>query len=365
MPQLTNRLPWLAACGVLALSIGGCNRGGPAPGAAQGPPPPAGVKLLTLEARPIEQTSEFLATLRSLHSSTIQPEVAGSITKVFVKSGDQVRVGTPLIQIDPDKQQATVRSTEANRSGLEADVQYWQQQVKRLDSLVQAGAISKQEFEQAQNSLKTAEAKLAAVDAQVREERVQLQYYTIRAPQAGIVGDVPLRVGDRVTQTTVITTVDENQQLEALIQVPLERAPTLRLGLPLQLLDTDGKVAAVNPITFVAPRVDESTQSVLVKALLREVPGKLRSQQFVRAKLVWNSDPGVTVPIVAVSRISGQYFCFVAEPANGGLAARQRPVQVGDILGDDYIVRGGLKAGDRVVVSGVQKLADGAPIKEQ
>jgi multidrug efflux pump subunit AcrA (membrane-fusion protein) len=68
---------------------------------------------------------------------------------------------------------------------------------------------------------------------------------------------------------------------------------------------------------------------------------------------------------VAVSRISGQFFCFVAEPQGNGLVARQRPVQVGEVIGDDYVVKSGLKAGDRVVTSGIQKLADGAPLKVQ
>ena len=126
-------------------------------------------RSLTLEQKPIEQTSEFIATVRSLRSTTVQPEVDGLVTRIFVKSGDRVRAGAPLVQIDADKQQATVRSTEANRAGTEADVQYWRQQVKRLEALVAAGAISRQEFDQAQNSLRTAEARLAALDAQVRE----------------------------------------------------------------------------------------------------------------------------------------------------------------------------------------------------
>ena len=147
--------------------------------------------------------------------------------------------------------------------------------------------------------------------------------------------------------------------------MPLERAPDLRPGLPVQLLDAIGKVAAVNPVTFVAPRVDASTQSVLVKSLLKDAPPSLRSQQFTRARIVWSAAPGLTVPVVAVSRVSGQYFCFVVEPEGSGLVARQRPVQVGEILGDDYVVRSGLKAGDRVVISGVQKLADNAPVKVQ
>jgi RND family efflux transporter MFP subunit len=351
--------------GALALSIAACNRGGAAPPGAGAAPPPTAVTLLPVESKPIERASEFIATLRSLRSTTIQPEVSGSVTRIFVKSGDRVAVGTPLVQIDPDKQQATVHSTESNRAGAEADVQYWRQQVKRLEALLTAGAISRMEYEQAQTSLKTAESKLASIDAQVSEERVQLRYYRVVSPQAGTVGDIQLREGDRVTPTTVVTTIDENTSLETYIQVPLDRAPELHIGLPVQLLDPAGKVAVTNPVSFIAPRVDESTQSVLVKSLLKDAPPQLRSQQFVRARIVWNSAPGLTVPVVAVSRISGQYFCFVAEGQGEALVARQRPVQVGEVIGDDYIVSGGLKAGDRVVVSGVQKLADGARIKAE
>jgi RND family efflux transporter MFP subunit len=364
MPNSTRTHTALIAVATVVM-LSACGKGGAAPAGGAPAFPPAGVTAITLQARPVERASEFIATLRSLRSSTIQPEVAGSVRRILVKAGDRVRTGTPLVQIDPDRQQAAVQSTEASRSGAEADVQYWRQQVTRLQALVTAGAISRQEFDQAQNSLKTAEAKLATLDAQVSQDRVQLRYYRVVAPQDGIVGDIAVRPGDRVTDATVITTIDENSSLEAYIQVPLERAPELRLGLPVQLLDTDGKVAAVNPISFVAPRVDTSTQSVLVKSLLKNAPPRLRSQQFTRARIVWNSTPALTVPVVAVSRVSGQYFCFVAETQGGGTVARQRPVQVGEIIGDDYLVTGGLKAGDRVVTSGIQKLADGAPIKVQ
>jgi RND family efflux transporter MFP subunit len=347
--------------------VAACGGDQPAQGAGPGAggPPPAGVKLLTLEAKPIEQTSDFIATARSLRSTTVQPEVDGLVTRIFVKSGDRVAAGAPLVQINAAKQQATVRSTEANRAGTEADVQYWRQQVKRLEALVEAGAISRQEFDQAQNSLRTAEARLAALDAQVREQEVELRYYRVDAPQAGVVGEIPIRQGDRVTTETVITTIDANQGLEAYIEVPLERAPELRIGLPVQLLDVDGKVASTNPITFVAPRVDEGTQSILVKVALKDTPERLRTQQFIKARIVWRTAPGVTIPVVAVSRVSGQYFCFVAEPQGQGLVARQRPLKVGDVLGEDYVVVSGVKAGEKVIVSGVQKVGDGAPVQPE
>jgi RND family efflux transporter MFP subunit len=346
------------------LSASACGRGPSAQG-PQGGPPPAGVKILTLEPKPIEQTSEFIATVQSRQSATVQPEVDGIVTRIFVKSGQRVSAGTPLVQINADKQQAAVRSTEASRAGTEADVQYWRQQVKRLESLVEAGAISRQEFEQAQNSLRTAEARLTALDAQVREGRVELQYYRVNAPQGGVVGDIPVRTGDRVTQSTVITTIDEKAALEAYMQVPLDRSADLRLGLPVHLLDSDGKIISTHRITFVAPRVDDATQTVLVKSALQEIPPSFRVQQFIRARIVWRQAPGLTVPITAVTRISGQYFCFVAEQGPNGLVARQRPMQVGELIGNDYVVTGGLKAGDRVITAGIQKIGDGAPVRAE
>jgi RND family efflux transporter MFP subunit len=324
-----------------------------------------GVATIVLAKKPIEQASEFIATVRSLRSSTVQPDVEGVVTRIFVKSGDRVSAGTTLVQIKPDKQQAAVHSTQANRAGVQADVQYWRGQVNRLEALVAAGAISRQEFEQAQNSLRTAEARLEAINAQVNEEQVELQYYRVTAPQAGIVGDIPIRPGDRITKATEITTIDDNNSLEVYIQVPLDHAPDLRVGLPVQLLDADGKVVATNPVSFVAPRVDDATQTVLAKSALRQRPPAVRTQQFVRARIVWRSADGLTVPITAVTRINGKYFCYVVEKGANGQVARQRPIDVGDLLGNDYIVKSGLSPGERLVVSGIQKIGDGAPVKPE
>jgi RND family efflux transporter MFP subunit len=339
-----------------------CNPGSAPAAGAQTGPPAAAVHITTLEEKPLEQASEYIATLRSRRSTTVQPEVEGLVTRIFVKSGDTVRAGDPLVQINPDRQVAVVRSAEANRTGTEADVEYWRLQVKRLETLVEAGAISKQEFEQAQTSLRTAEARLAALDAQLREGRVELQFYRVAASQPGTVGDIPIRTGDRVTTSTIITTIDQHEVLEAYIQVPSDRSPDLRLGLPVQILGPDGRLVATNPVTFVAPRVDDGTQTVLVKSALREVPPSVRVQQFMRARIVWRTQPGLTVPMAAVTRIAGQHFCFVAEQGQGGLVARQKPIQVGELIDNDYVVVSGLRAGERLITSGIQKLADGAPI---
>jgi multidrug efflux pump subunit AcrA (membrane-fusion protein) len=82
-------------------------------------------------------------------------------------------------------------------------------------------------------------------------------------------------------------------------------------------------------------------------------------------RVIWRSAPGLTVPVNAMTRINGQYFCFVAEDSPNGLVARQRPVTVGEVKGNDYIVRSGLKAGDKLIVTGIQKIAEGAPVKAE
>jgi RND family efflux transporter MFP subunit len=339
---------------------------GAAPGAGgRGAAPAAGVGIVALQPKPIEDGSEFIATVRSLHSTTVQPQVEGVITKIFVRSGDVVRAGSPILQIDPDKQAATVRSAESQRAAREADAAYWKGQVERLQSLLRAGAISQNEFDTAQHNLETAVANLAALDAQVREGRVQLQYYHVTAPTPGIVGDIPVREGDRVTTSTMLTTIDDKAGLEAYIQVPVDRAPDLRVGLPVQLLDQDGNVTSSNQLTFVAPRVDPATQTVLAKSLLKQAPPAVKVQQFVRTRIVWRSVPALTIPLTAVTRVNGQYFCFVAEATDKGLVAHQRPVQVGELQGNEYVVKGGLKPGDKLIVSGIQKIAEGSPVRPQ
>src|SRR6266545_640070 len=349
-----------------ACSRGNASSGGdPAGGGRGGARPATGVGIVTLQDKPIELSSDFISTVRSLHSTTVQPQVEGRVTRVFVKSGAAVRRGTPLVQIDPEKEAATLQNTESQRAARVADVTYWKGQVERLQALLKAGAISQNEFDTARHNLDAAQAQLSALDAQVREGRVQLQYYRLTAPTAGVVGDMPIREGDRVTTSTVITTIDDKAGLEAYIQVSVDQAPDLRVGLQTQILDSDGKVVASNPISFVAPRVDTDTQTVLAKALLRDAPPAVRVQQFVKIRVIWRSTPGLTIPITAVSRVNGQYFCYIAEQTPNGLVARQHPLQVGDVKGNDYIVKSGLKPGDKLIVSGIQKIADGAPVKPE
>lgn len=324
--------------------------------------PPMPVDIVTLAAKPVEQTSEFVASLKSRRSATIQPEVEGSLIRIDVKSGQTVSQGTLLFEIDSAPQQAALASLQSMRPMRESEVEYARQQVVRNKTLLNAGAISQREVEQFESQLRSAEAQLKALDEQVRQQRSQLAYYRVTAPIAGTVGDIQVNVGDRVTRSTVLTTVDENDVLEVYINVPVQQAPQLKLGLPVRLVDDRGQTLATNRITFISPNVDTSTQSVLAKAQLVEGRGQFRSDQFARARIVWSNAPGLTVPVTSVVRINAQFFAYVAEKSDKGMTAKQKPVQLGEIVGNEYVVQSGLQPGEQLIVTGLQKIRDGAAV---
>lgn len=313
----------------------------------------------------VRETTEYVATLKSRDSAVIMPQVDGQITAIFVHSGDRVAPGTPLMQIDPAKQEATVNNQESTLAAKRAEVEFDKQQYSRASGLFSSGVSSRQELDQAKSALDTAASQLSALEAQVREETVTLRYYRVTAPTTGVVGDIPVRVGDRVSTTTILTTVDKSGKLEAYIYVPIERAAQLKRGLLVQLVDGAGNVLSDTRISFISPQVDNTTQSILAKAVVPDLNGTLRTSQFTRARVIWGTREGTVVPVLAVSRIGGQYFVFVAEDDKGKTVAHQRPLRIGDIVGNDYVVVNGLKTGDKVIVSGTQFLVDGVPVLPQ
>lgn len=321
------------------------------------------VKVMEAQAVPVNDSSEYVATLKSRDSAVIMPQVEGQVTQIFVHSGDHVDNSSALMEIDPLKQQATVKSQESARAAQQAQLNLAKQQYQRAEGLAAAGVVSKQDLDQAKATLDAAQAQMDALNAQVREQEVQLHYYKVVALRSGIVGDIPVRVGDRVTTTTQLTTVDQPGSLEAYVYVPVERSSQLKMNLPVQVLDSNGKVLADTKISFISPQVDNTTQTVLVKARIANGNDALRQSQFIRARVVWGTHQNPEVPILAVSRLAGQYFAFVAEPQGGGMfLAKQRPLVIGETVGNNYEVRDGIKPGDKVIVSGTQFLMDGAPV---
>jgi multidrug efflux pump subunit AcrA (membrane-fusion protein) len=387
----------------------------------------------------VENSSDYAATLDSRQSVTLQPRVPGQISAIYVKPGDRVQAGTTILQIDAGAQNAQVasrqaavetaaanveaaradvanqednlRAQQARRAAAASNVELAQREYERYVNLLQEGATTRQLTDQKLNALQTAQAALRQVDADIRAQQAavsrakatvtsnqrslqqsqanvtegtaQLQYYTIKAPFDGIVGDIPVKEGDYVSPTTQLLTITQNRQLEVQIQVPLDRASELRIGLPVRLLDDQNKVLKTGRISFVAPNVDASTQSIQVKAVFDNAAG-LRTSQFVRTRIVWSTRPGVLVPTTAINRLGGRNFIFVATPfKNSGceapvssgfgpppkaepdtLVATQKQVNLGKIVGNDQEVLEGLTENDRIITGGILQLQNCTPIAE-
>ncbi|GAB4474152.1 MAG: efflux RND transporter periplasmic adaptor subunit [Elainellaceae cyanobacterium] len=400
---------------LLSVVAGSCQGGPPV---MQGGPPPMPVELQTVQSSTVQETSEFVGALEAEDRVVLRPEIDGRVVQVFVRPGDTVQARTPILQLRADRSRAEVsgaiadleaaqsarstalarvRAAEADAVRTAADVTLAEADYRRVESLVTAGALSRQELDRARNSRDTAiasrraaEENVRAAEASLREAESQiaraqadrnvavedLQDRQVLSPIAGVVGNIPVKVGDLVTQSTTLTSIIQNNTLDLNIAVPIERSRQLRVGLPVEMLDEQGQPALRGRISFVSPEVSSGEQSVLAKASFSN-DGSLRDGQLVRTRVIWSSQPGLLVPTAAVTRIAGQTFVYVAEaaepnpdqpapPAEPGQppmqVARQRLVQLGSIQGNSYQVISGVQPGEQVIVSGVLNLTEGAPI---
>jgi RND family efflux transporter MFP subunit len=345
---------------VVAVLLAGC-KAAPPPAAPAFQAMPVQVAPVTF--LPVPNTDTYVATIKSRRSSTMQPQVDGNLTKIFVKSGDVVKAGQPLMRIDPLKQAATVLSQQGTEAQKKAVYDYNKIELDRQRQLFEAGVVSRDAYDQATQAYQNSKGDYESNVALTGTQKQQLGYYEIRAPFDGIVGDIPVHVGDYVSASTILTTIDENTDLEAYIYIPTERASQIRKGLPVEILDNANNVLAKSTISFLSPQVDNGLQSILVKAEIPRTAQLLRNQQLVNARITWSTAPAPTIPVLAVSLIGGQTFVFVAAPKNGGYAAHQIPVTLGETVGNTYPVLAGLKPGDKVITSGLQFLQEGAPVK--
>jgi RND family efflux transporter MFP subunit len=367
---LNGRWKISSAAAVLAGSLsllGGCNSAPPA-----APPQAMPVQVTPVTMDPVAQSDTYVATIKSRRSATLQPQVSGNITRILVKSGDMVRAGQVLMTIDPLQQMATVQQMQGTQSQKSAVYDFNKIEVERQRKLYAEGITSKDALDNAEQAYANSRGDYNSSVGQAQSAKETLAYYNIRAPFAGIVGDIPVHVGDFVQPDTfsltgpvALTTVDEIADLEAYIEIPTERAMQIRMGLPVEILGDDGNVLVRATVDFISPQVDNGLQAVLVKASIpHNTKQVLRTSQLVKARIVWSTSPTPTVPVLAVTRIGGQAFVYVAQSnGKGGFICKQVPVTLGDTIGNTYPVLSGLSSGDKVIVSGIQFLADGVPVQ--
>jgi RND family efflux transporter MFP subunit len=346
---------------LVGLAAVGCQKKAAAPPAGagmQGLP----VQTVAVSLSPVAQSSEYVATIKSRRSATLQPQVDGRLTEIRVHSGDHVQAGQAMMSIDPLHQQASVDSAFATERQKKALYDYTASEIERQRKLFEAGITSRDVYEQAQQAYGNAKADYESAVALRKTQEEQLAYYSIRAPFDGVVGDIPVHVGDYVSSGTMLTTLDENKDLEAYIYVPTERAAQVRQGLDVDLMDTSGKLLEKTRIDFLSPQVDSMLQGILVKAPVHATPEILRNAQMVKARVIWSTSPMAVVPVLAVTRQGGQSFVFVARQQDGHWLAHQTAVTLGDTVGNTYSISSGLNVGDKVIVSSTQFLVNDMPV---
>ncbi|MCY1040902.1 efflux RND transporter periplasmic adaptor subunit [Corallococcus sp. bb12-1] len=354
---------------VLALA-GGCSGGKEGGGPKGGPRTPGGgkpipVQVLQVAPGQVRDTSEYVGTLISRRSITLFPQVAGYVQSIQVRPGTPVRQGQVLLVVDPRQEQASLRATQAQKASAVASREFARKTRERSAQLLREGLVSRQDYDQAVAQAEQAVAQAHAVEAQIQNQQVQLGFFKVSAPFDGIVGDIPVKLGDYVTPQTGLTIVDQSALLELSVQVPVAQAARVKVGqTPLEVLDADGKPIVRAPAFFVATTPNPITQLVEVKAAFQN-NGALKAGQLVRAQLVYDVREALKMPTTAVTRQGSQAFAMVVGQGDAGTVVKRQPVTLGLVQGNDYEVLKGLDAGTQVVVSGVQQLRDGMAIQPQ
>jgi RND family efflux transporter MFP subunit len=400
----------LATAGYLGYTqwqLKGAAGGPPSKGGSMGGPGSGGlpVTLGTAKLTSFVEGSELLAIADARQSVEIRPQVMGTITQILVQQGQGVSKGQALLVIDNAQQQATALAAEAGVAQVtqqqaqaqqqlaqvqaalvrdQAALAFSKQQLSRYQSLSVTDTVTRNDLDriqaettqaQAQVQARQAEIKavragLAALQAQARgvqssanAQEVLLDRYTLRAPFAGVVGELPTKVGDYVAQNTVVATVTQAQELEIKVAVPASMAGQLGQVSRVAVLSATGEVLGQAPVFFKAERLDPESQTRLIKARWDNSRGQLTDDQQVRVKLVLSTQQALALPSYAVVRQGDERVVFVATPlpskdpkAPPLFATERHTVMVGQRQGDTLAITQGLQPNDTVVLAGAQKL---------
>ncbi|MGB7415833.1 MAG: efflux RND transporter periplasmic adaptor subunit [Thermosynechococcaceae cyanobacterium] len=380
-------------------------------GGPGGPPQSSPVKLQRLQPGVIEEGTSFVGNLEAQTGIELKPKVEGRVTQIFVSSGATVQSGRPIVQLSAAKSQAEFRAslatissaradrnsaqaqlgvTKAERASALAEVDLQKTEYNRISQLVKQGVLARRELDRVTRDLNSAQAALSVANEQIQAAQANIEATEaamaenkanasalredlldtqVVAPIGGVVGDIPVKVGDYIDVGETLTTITQNQTLEIKLAIPLERRDQLRVGLPVEVRSfQNNETLATGNISFISPTANAATQSVLAKATFSNANGTLQDAQRVSGTVIWKKRTGVLVPTTAISRLGGETFVFVAKTSEekpDALVAQQRPVQLGNIQGNSYQVISGLRPGETIVVSGILNLSDGAPIKAQ
>lgn len=362
----------LTLVALLSLLAGfGCDK--PAPP----PPPPAEVTTVTLAPRTVPVGAQFVAQVESSHQVEILARVSGFLDKILYKEGEMVRAGKVMFQIDPKPFQAAVAAAKGEVANREAQLWTAKANLDRVKPLAALDAASKSDLDNATGEVQSAEAALFSAKANLDKAELDLGYTTIHAPVAGVSGEALYREGTyltagstgrlsyvaRIDPIWVTFSVSQNQMAQRQQEVAagqLIRPADLQYQVELEL--SDGSLYPfTGKLNFISPTFSQQTGTFLVRAELPNASGVLRPGMFVKANVSGDTRPNaLVVPQKAVQETSNGHVVYLVT-ADG--KAEIRPVIVGDWVGNDWVIKQGLKAGEQVIVDGFQRLAPGAPVK--
>ncbi len=374
---------WLAnglgvvALGALALGLmSGCSgKDGQSPagtpvGGAAGKMPPIPVGVVTVTPRAVPVMAELPGRLEAFRTAQVRARVAGVLQQRVFTEGADVKAGQVLFQIDPASYQAALQSAQATLAKAEANLAQQTALVERYQPLQAAKAISPQEFLNAQVAQRQAQADVAAAKAAVQTARINLGYASVTAPIAGRIGRALVTEGALVGQgeVTQLATIQQVSQLYVNFTQPANDVMKLQQALAAGQIKKAGAGAAAvrvvlddgteyplqGKLLFTDLSVDATSGQVALRAELPNPKGQLLPGMYVRVRIEQAEvDGGVLIPQQAVTRSSQGDTVMVV--ADGAVAPR--PVKLGGARGNEWVVLGGLKAGEQVMVDGFQKIA--------
>jgi len=364
----------LATAALLAAALASCGKGA---SKAAAPAAPVEVGVVTLAATPVTLTRELPGRTSAFRVAEVRARVNGIVQKRLFTEGSDVREGQPLFRIDPAPYQAALEGAKAQLARAEANASSARMQAERFTELVADNAVSKQEYDNAMAALKATVADVAAGRAAVQAAQINLGYTTVTSPVSGRIGRSAVTEGAYVqqAQATLLATV---QQLDPVyVDFTQSSADALKLRRDLadgrlqsagpgqakvRLVLEDGReYATPGSLQFADVTVDPSTGSIALRALFPNPRGELLPGMFVRARLDEGVNPeGLLVPQQGVTRDQKGLPTALVVNADGKVERRQLVTE--RAVGDAWLVTGGLKAGDRVIVEGLQKVQPGAAV---
>lgn len=367
MQYIRNLLPV-----VLGALIAACS---PAEDAGQGQALP--VQTITVGTADLDNVIELPGRVEPVRVAEVRARVTGIVQSRIYEEGTDVGQGQPLFRIDPSELRASYAQTQASLERARATAANANAVVERYRPLVAENAISGQEFDAAQAAAREANANVAQIQAQLRAASLQLGYTTVRAPIAGRAGRADVTEGALVSQTegTLMTRIEQvspiyvsfSQSATEVLQI--RRAISsgeLDLGpndaVEVRLTFPDGSEYAIpGLIEFLDFSVDEATGTVQLRAEFPNPEGLLLSGEFVNARIFAGKMTDViAIPQRAVTVTDKGGTVMIVD--NDGKAA-VRPVTLGRLMGENWVIESGLKPGDRVIVSNLQKLQPGMPVE--